>query len=267
LKSALTEDERGDNLLQRIQIKMTAQGRGIPSFQWGSILHGVLMQKLNPDYVEYLHNSSGLKPLSQYVLPLQRHRIPEEGDFVWTIHLMGEEAIQEIRPILEKEKEYYLEHKDVHLDVIETKSYDPISEEDFCSRYLLDEHASHSPKIRYITPCSHKSAGQYCLFPSIDLILNSLVQKWNAYAKSYTLADEQAFEDMIQRTRIRNYQLRSAQYHLEGIRIPAYMGGLGFSIKGPDPLIRLVNMLLGYAEYSGIGIKTSLGMGACLYER
>jgi CRISPR-associated endoribonuclease Cas6 len=253
-------------LLQRIKIKLALQCRAIPSFQWGSILHGVLMQKINSDYVEYLHSSSGLKPFSQYVLPVQRYN-SEAREFIWTINMMGLEAIHEIRPVLEREREYYLEHKDIDLKVIDIKIEEPISEEKFCSQYLLNEQASRSPLIRYLTPCSHKSAGQYCLFPSIDLIINSLVQKWNAYAQAYVLADEQALEDMIRYSKIRNYQLRSVKYYLEGIRIPAYLGKLGFSIKGPDPLLRLVNMLLGFAEYSGIGIKASLGMGACLYER
>lgn len=252
-----------------MRIRMSVQGKEIPSFQWGSILHGVLMQKLNPDYVKYLHNSSGFKPISQYVLPTPGARTQEVEDrgLVWTIHMLGAEAIREVRPVLESERNYYLEQKNIQLNLIEVKADDPIAEEVFCSHFLLDGQPSYNPRIRYLTPSSHKSNGQYSLFPSVELIIYNLVQKWNAYAKDYSLEDKQALADIIQRTRIRNYQLRSVRYHLESINIPAYMGALEFSIRGPEPLVKLVNLLLAFAEYSGIGIKTSLGMGACMYKR
>jgi CRISPR-associated endoribonuclease Cas6 len=251
-------------VLTRIIITLTVQGEAVPSVHWGSLLHGVLMQKLNPDYVDFLHGS-GLKPLSQYVLPLNQ---AEGGKGLkWTVNLMGEDAVQEVLPVLQSIKEYYLEHKKTYLKVEEINVDKKVSEEEFCFKYLADSEYLRYPPVKFLTPCSHKSGGQYSLFPSTELILKSLVQKWNSYASLHALQDEKALEQMIFFTRIQSYNLRSTKYYLESVRIPSYIGKLTLAVQGPDPLVRLINMLLYFAEYSGIGIKTSLGMGACVISR
>jgi len=33
------------------------------------------------------------------------------------------------------------------------------------------------------------------------------------------------------------------------------------TVKGPTPLVRLFNMIISFGQYSGIGVKTALGMG------
>jgi len=250
-------------LIKRIKIKIKTEDEAVPSYNWGSIMHGVLMQKLNSEYVEYLHND-GLKPFSQFILT---DNCKENTEFTWVVNLLGEEAIREIMPMLQREEKYFLKHKAIYLKVNEVTIENTITEEEFCKKYLLEKEYCNYPAINFITPSTHKSAGQYTIFPSTDLIIKSLIQKWNAYSKEYSLQDEQGVADMITYTKIRNYKLRSKKYYLEGVRIPSYMGTLGLSIKGPEALMKLVNMLLHFGEYSGIGVKTSLGMGACIINQ
>ncbi len=39
------------------------------------------------------------------------------------------------------------------------------------------------------------------------------------------------------------------------------MGKITIIIRGPEQLARLAGALISFAEYSGLGIKTALGMG------
>ena len=49
-------------------------------------------------------------------------------------------------------------------------------------------------KIRFITPCSFKSNNQYQNMPSIRWITQSLMHKFDAYAKITKTYDAQALE-------------------------------------------------------------------------
>lgn len=44
-------------------------------------------------------------------------------------------------------------------------------------------------------------------------------------------------------------------------KIPAFVGSLTLHAAGPQSLRGLVAMLLSFGEASGIGVKTSMGMG------
>ena len=66
-------------------------------------------------------------------------------------------------------------------------------------------------------------------------------------------------------TSIQQYQLRSTAFSLEGVKIPAYLGTIALRVRGTNTMADFANLLLQFGEYSGVGIKTSLGMGA--YKR
>ena len=59
--------------------------------------------------------------------------------------------------------------------------------------------------------------------------------------------------------RISDYALRSTGFRLKETVIPGFTGRLTILLS--PPLAELWSTLLSWAEYSGIGIKTTLGMG------
>lgn len=247
-------------MIKQVKIRLEALGDGLmPSLHWGSVMHGVLIQSINPEYADELHRE-GLKPINQYILPC-RESISSKSA-VWTINLLGKEAVEFVLPELLKKDAFYVEKHKTALRIKELNVLEEIGEEDFCKAQLLDGAPQKYKELEFITPCSHKSNGQYCIFPSEELLIRSLVQKWNAYAKSYKIEDEEAIEHIVSHTRISSYRLNSTAYHLEGVKIPSFTGRVSLAARGPEPLLRLQNMILSFAPYSGVGIKTSLGMGA-----
>ena len=61
--------------------------------------------------------------------------------------------------------------------------------------------------------------------------------------------------------------MRSTRFHLEGVTIPSFIGEVTIKITGPQMMVNLANMLAAFGEYAGIGIKTSIGMGAVEINR
>ena len=61
---------------------------------------------------------------------------------------------------------------------------------------------------------------------------------------------------------IRDYRLRGARYAMKGQRILGFCGTIWVQNRLPVPLLEIWKILLLFANYAGIGVKTSLGMGA-----
>ncbi|NLB78464.1 MAG: CRISPR system precrRNA processing endoribonuclease RAMP protein Cas6 [Clostridiaceae bacterium] len=155
----------------------------------------------------------------------------------------------------------------MELEVAKAQEVKSFSETEFAEKYLVTEPYATKIRITHITPCSFKSNEQYTIFPSPHLIIKSAVQKWNLYPEKYSVNDEEAIEQLIENTRIQSYNLRSTRYHVKGAVIPSFIGDTTITVRGPEPLLQLINLLMMFLEFSGLGMKTSLGMGGCKIER
>ncbi|MDE7432857.1 MAG: CRISPR system precrRNA processing endoribonuclease RAMP protein Cas6, partial [Lachnospiraceae bacterium] len=82
-----------------------------------------------------------------------------------------------------------------------------------------------------------------------------------------TLKDEETLEQILKNTKVTKYNLQSVFFSLEGVKIPAFIGKIRIRVDGTETMQRFVRLLLEYSEYSGIGIKCSLGMGAVRLEK
>ena len=58
-----------------------------------------------------------------------------------------------------------------------------------------------------------------------------------------------------------DYHLHMHPFSLEGRRIRAFRGNVSYGLFRNDMAARLTAILMYFASYAGIGIKTALGMG------
>lgn len=221
----------------------------------GYYLYGVLTELLDPDYIAILHSNS-LSPISQYI----------QADFtdntvVWTINLFNKNASDQISPIVENIDKFHINSCNCELTVSDLSMSVIQSDEALINRARMLSDIT-KPNIEFITSTSFKSNGDYMLFPSVEHIVRNLVNRWNSYSASYTINDEDAILALIQSVKIAGYRLQSSYYQMKGIKIPGFKGEVRFSTKMSVPITELFKILLYFSEYSGIGIKTSLGMGA-----
>ena len=213
------------------------------------------MELLPSEVADLLHENN-LRPFSQYVLPLEDNRIE------WNIGLWGGDISDAIAQVIMPISFIDINHKGIRLEVVKSER-EKQSEQDFLSRFFTAEAPCRRYELEFLTPCTHKSAGEYVLFPTPHLIIQNLHMRFCAFSQVFSLDDEEVMQQIAANLHIARYSLRSAQYCFDGTRIPGYLGRITLAIRGPEQLARLVGMLLSFSEYAGVGIKTSLGMGGC----
>ena len=226
-----------------------------PSPSWGSLLHGMLMETLPQPWPQQMH-SEGLRPLSQWV------EVKSPTQFIWHIGVLDDELGNAVESILQPGKQFFSSHLNAQITV-ETVTKTQMTPSVYMSSFFLTEEPCPGVYITFFTPTTHKSQRQYAIFPSVELIAKNLCSRFCAMAPDFALADPEALEQVIAHTRITRYRLESSRYSLEGSWITGYTGRLELRFEGPDPLKRLAGILFSFAEWSGVGIKTALGMGGC----
>ena len=125
------------------------------SYQQSSNLQGVLMEQIDTDYAQELHQYS-LNPYSQYV-------VKEKDKTVWYICTVNEEAYENIILPLEELKQITIRRKEITTNVV-GRSIEILEEselmkqfyEESCDRYL---------NLQFCTPTAFKRDGKYVNYP------------------------------------------------------------------------------------------------------
>lgn len=240
-------------MLQRITLQCSCEEAARPNYNWGSLFHGFLMDTMPSEVGEMLHQSN-LRPFSQYVVP------QSEQQLNWVIGLwdstIADYIIQTVMPLTRID----IKHKGITLKINSIQRSSE-SEAEFFSRFFTGETLCRRYEVEFVTPCTHKQDGAYVLFPTPELMIHSVSKRYAAFGQEVSLDDPEAIAQVARHIRIVRYSLRSAVFHMENTKITGYMGKTTLVINGPEQLARLAGAMLSFAEYSGMGIKTALGMG------
>lgn len=223
---------------------------------WGSVLHGLLMEQLPRETQAFLHEDA-LRPFAQYVLPAGENKL------VWKVSAWQNTLAQAFSAIFQEGARYHSRQKsaDITLRSIEHSAAD---EAEWAKPFFTSDPPCRRYALRFLSPCTHKREGEYVLFPTPELIVNGLYRRLGAFSEVLSVNDTQAMKELAQAMRIIRYDLHSVPFFLEGARVNAYQGQLTILIRGSAQLARLGGIILSFAQYAGVGVKTSLGMGGCL---
>ena len=116
-------------------------------------------------------------------------------------------------------------------------------------------------QIHFLTPTAFKKQGKYLFYPDIRCIFQSLMNKYDSAARNEKMVDTDTLEQLTENAQIVRYDLKSVSFSLEGVKIPAFIGKVVVKMNGTRTISNFANMLFEFGEYSGVGIKTALGMG------
>lgn len=238
-------------MLAELRMKLDAGGEEIGYFQ-SSNLQGVLMERLESEYAEELH-ASGLKPYSQYIVG--------SGQKEWVINTLTQEAYQKmIQPLLNEDfTEFVMEKKAWRIRIL-SKDVKVLSKKELLNEFYSDAYDRYL-NLEFLTPTSFKSGGMYVNIPDLRYIYQSLMNKYSAASDSMDMYDEETLEQLVNSSRIVRYRLRSAVFPLEGVKIPSFMGEMCIKVTGASTMAKYARLLARFGEYSGVGIKTAMGMG------
>ena len=219
-----------------------------------SALQGVMFENIDSDFAERMH-SQNIHPYSQYL-------VNENESYFWIVNTLNEESYENIiLPLLNPQfKEFKVKNGNVDVKVT-AKKLRQLSEEELLKRFY-EESADRNIGIHIRTPMAFKQNGNYNIVPDIRLIFQSLMNKYNVAYTNMSMFDFDTLENITENTIVTRYNLRSAAFAMEGIKIPGFLGKMTFRFKGTETMARYARLLLEFGEFSGIGIKTAMGMGA-----
>lgn len=232
------------------------------SQHFGSLMHGVLMEKIDPRYADILHQNN-LKPYSQYLYYDYAKKL-----YVWRINTLTEEAGEKIiHPLLKDSEDFlFIRQKKANLRIIGKEIVSVISYREMAEKYFLTDRIPRKTVIKFLTPATFKKDGQFVIFPDIVNIYKSLYNKWNSFYSYISLEDEQVLEHLINHTVMIGYKLRSTKFDMEKVRIKSFKGEICLLLQGPPSLSSIARILFAFGEFSGIGAKCSIGMGGINIE-
>ena len=240
-------------MLAQINIELEANGL---NSNMGSLFHGYLMENIDSAYAEYFHYNT-TNPFTSCIF-----KDLKEDKFFWRVTTFNQKAYDMLMSYFSKgiPEKIYLKNKDLEINVksfsIQKKSYEDLFLE-----------CSERKRIRLISPTSFKSNGVTHIFPNISTLICGVIEKINQHSDSTELKDKKIIEELLEKVYIKDYNLRTKIFHLEGVKIKGFMGTMDLAIRGEDNrLNNVLNFLILMSEYTGLGIKTSLGMGGIKVE-
>lgn len=244
-------------MITRIVIKFKYDVDVRPNSTLATLFQGVLMECITDDFADKMHISS-IHPYSQFISSC-------DGCVLWTVTALNIEARKNIIDVLASDSFVSVEikHKNITLDVEEKNIYE-ISYNQLLDKYYLCGKSCRYITLNLFTQTAFKSNGKYIIMPDSKLIFNNLVRKYDSVSDNTEIFDDTLAEYIKNHTEIVEYNLKSRKFAMEGITIPSFSGIIKIKLSGNTEFICLCNMLLDFAQYSGIGIKTAMGMGASI---
>ena len=222
----------------------------------GSVMHGALMEMLPANISRRLHEEN-LRPFSQCI-----YFDREKNKSVWRVGTLNDETYEEIiLPLLEIKK-IFLRQKGYNINLRDKKILIETSYEKLADEIFPTAEIPCGAEFEFITPTSFKRAGKYVIFPENFLILQNLLQRWNTFSPYMKIEDNNLAEKLSSFCKISRYNLSSQKFSLEQKYIMGFAGKLSISFAGNDMTNKILALLVKFAPFAGIGVKTALGMGA-----
>lgn len=227
----------------------------------GSVLHGVLMEVVGTEYAGQLHES-GLRPYSQYI-----YFDRDKKQYIWRLSAVTADAINRIvRPMLEMHEKIFLRKKRGHIYLKSRTILEETCYEALINKFWSSDSLYTQAKLQCMSTTSFKVDQQYTIFPEVFRIYRYLLRQWNQFSTFGTMDTDLLLGALETGAFIKDYNLRMGIYGLEGVKIRGFRGQIVMQFKRNPELQRILALLSYYSEFTGLGIKTALGMGGVKSE-
>lgn len=215
-------------------------------------LYAWLLSQIPEHEGDRLHEQ-GMRPISQYLWNNLQTR-----ENWWTVNLLNDEAVECFLPVLEKKESAQLHQRSIEFTSCEVER---IEDAHVFVRRAQKLSLENRFPLELLTPTSFRQEGRYAIFPQESLILQSLIARWGMCFPEMPLDDPDAMQAMLRGLHIVDYRLQTLRHPLKQTRIPSFIGRVVLEARLPAPLMEVFKTLYCFAPYSGLGVKTALGMG------
>jgi len=225
----------------------------------GVYFQGWLLHQLPDEVATALHESI-IKP---YTVSVKQ----KNGMVEFIVTVLKDDLIREVDKVLlsdglntigltsSKQKEFMIKERVVKV----------LTEKDL-SQMFYQVDAAKKYALEFYSSTSFKAEGEYYFFPDLRLIYQSLMRKYNVIFENNNHVDQDLLNELVAKTKIVSYRVQSTYYPIHKSFIPGFTGTIKVSCFGNQTLANYLNMLLRFGSFAGVGIKTSMGMGAVEYQ-
>lgn len=232
--------------------------------RYGAYMQGIMFERVSCLYAEQMHLQQR-HPYSQYLYR-------DHGRTLWCVNVLDDEAEQEILKPLADERFQSCEVQRLSASVrVLHKKMEECSLADLADMYG-EPVKERQFRIELLTPAAFKQRGNYIRQLDLRLLYQSLIQKYQSLAQApCTESGSPVFlgdmeitdglaEQLAAHSEVTSYSLYSDYFPLGRIKIPAFRGWFTLKVEGAERSA-CTGRLLTFGTYSGVGIKSSMGMG------
>ena len=252
-----------------------------PQYLTGRHLHALfltLVSSVDRKLGDYLHESKADKPFT--LSPLQAVRrgnagiaptlqwehsqaIPAGTPCWWRISLLDDTLFSKLTQLwlnLNPNHPWHLGPADLHITSILGTPQSTQPWANAISYAQLYEEASECDRqieLAFCTPTAFRQSNYDCALPTRDLVFNSLIKRWNQYSGI------ELPKTLIEPIFPSFFNIHTEMVADSRSKFIGCVGAMNFRLLGDvEPLIiKQINALANFALYSGVGRKTTMGMG------
>jgi len=257
-------------VVARLRITLVAKDSFSLPGHGGQALNGLFLAVLsarNPDLAQQIHDDSDPKLFS--LSPLQGCRQNNGRSFAdcltpftFEIGLLGASAVVGAVSAFQDMKRDSTELKLGRTPVIITAVENAASGTLWHYSDDLLARASNAREItvEFLSPTAFSSRGQNILFPQPELVFGSLLQRWTGLS-GYGMAS--CLGGCLSEIMVSRYELHTDLVELSRSKFIGFKGRATFLLPRhiPEEAVRALNCLADFAFFSGVGWKTTMGMG------
>ena len=229
-----------------------------------------ILRYASPDFATELHEFDGAKPFTTTAISPFSHR--QENRAAGMSHhlslrlsfLTDEAFTRFLHSALEWEsRELRLGTARFKVEQVHIIDTDKPHRNSHTYDELLSGAASErSIALYFSSPTAFRSAGRRnVLFPEPSLVFNSLLNRWNAF--SPIKMDASLQQDIDSHILLSRYRLETRMINFGNYQETGFVGRCNFLLGDTlsEERVKSANALANFAFYSGVGAKTTMGMG------
>lgn len=233
----------------------------------GESLHGLLFKILayvNPSYAEMIHEDLNKFFTISNLIPFTTRqgniKVLEKGiEYKFRITFLNHELFEAFMAFFNKVQEPLLLNG-VRLFFTKIRTNDPTDPwcEESTFEQLLEGKVREHIMLQFLTPTSFRRVDRQLILPEPESVFGNLVFRWKQAGGCALVLGEEA----IKKIEINRYELKTRREQFKDYSIKGFTGECEFWLGDLGVQERREAMALArFAFYSGVGYKTTMGLG------
>lgn len=260
-----------EDILVSLVVKLRALKTEVSPTSWGTAIHGLILRLArdkDKNLSQQWHDSKELKGFS--VSPLfgkfartnNGQTVVKDQEYWFKIGLFGKRNFDAIGdslfPMVAKNKNLIIGGLDFQIENVDMEG-NHLTALSSWSELINQNNTEKEIAFKFFTPTTFRRKQYNRIIPDAELVFGSLQNRWNELCETKLPDIRQA---LLEEVVISYINIRSAIYPLKTQPLVGFRGICAYEVKSKSAeLASHLNRLANLAIFSGIGQKTTMGMG------